>query len=116
MNTESKEIVITKPISDCPRTGLPRVARMQNINISLNGSIIMNYTEDVLDNQSEVFVRGDEMKNIQFLPYPINGPQGAIETPYLLEHQELVNVIKPKLEALLDTINAESTEPSEEEE
>lgn len=117
MNTESRAIIITRPTSDCPRTGLPRVARMRRQDLSDNGAIILNYTVDVLDNNNEVFVRGEEMKTIQFLPHPINGPNGMEETPYLPEHAALVAAIRTPLENLLDTININpEEEPSEEEE
>lgn len=85
------KINITAAISNCPRTGLPRVARWDSTSHHANGSIQVHYYEDVLDNEGEVFQKGTELKSVEHFGYPISTPEGTVET-----------TITPELEAMRD--------------
>lgn len=100
------EIKITAPISNCERTGLPRVARFTDLSINSNGSIHINYVEDTLDNHGEVFVAGQSPKSIFHNPYG----DGSSLTEEL---EGLINAVIPSIESVLEGLNVESANEEE---
>lgn len=104
------EIKITAPISVCERTGLPRVARFTDLSIHANGSIHVNYVEDTLDNNGEVFLPGTEHKSISYSPWPTQTPDGPVESEITPELSAVVAAIAPKLGKVLKAIEQEGGE------
>lgn len=101
---DMSKINITAPISVCERTGLPRVARFTDLSIHANGSVHVNYTEDTLDNNGEVFLPGTDIKTISHNPWPVNTPDGPVEQEITPELQAVITAVSPKLTKVLKAI------------
>lgn len=97
---------ITSAISNCPRTGLPRVARFISKTEHSNGSVSIEYREDTLDLEGNVFQQGVESKTISYQSRAVATPEGIIEpgepTP---EFQAIMDATTPLIEAVLNTID-----------
>lgn len=100
-------INITVPTSDCPRTGLPRVARYTNHSVHANGSVSVNYAIDTLDLHGDVYKANEDQGAVTYHSQPINHGDQTIESEMIPEIQALLNAEKPLLEDILNTINDE---------
>lgn len=98
---------ITSAISNCPRTGLPRVARFISKTEHDNGSVSIEYREDTLDLQGEVLIEGTESKTISHHSRPVATPEGVIEPGEpTTEFQAIIDASTPLIEAVLNTIDS----------
>lgn len=102
---------ITTPIANCPRTGLPRVARYTNHSAHANGSVSVNYSIDILDLQGDVFQADSEQGSIVHHSQAIyHGSESTEPEEMTPEMQALVTAVKPKITNILKTLNTPENE------
>lgn len=110
-NNMENQIKIIVPISDCERTGLPRVARYTNHSVHANRSVSVSYAIDTLDLNGEVYLKGSEQGEITHHSQAIHRGTEVIEPVEMsAEIQALLDAEKPLLTNILNTLNTTEEE------